>query len=101
MIATNFSIVSLPFCLLVATVLRIEALFIPYYLTVMAVGLITAIILPRIPPLSRRVDSYLPAAGKQLTEETAGDGSRFRQALDLAVRRAADNGLRLTCHGHQ
>ena len=46
-IATNFSVVSLPFCLVIATVLGIEGRFFEYYLVVAAAGVITAMILPR------------------------------------------------------
>ena len=70
-IATNFSVVSVPFALLVAKTVGVDDRFLDYYLAVVITGVITAIILPRIPPLSRFKDEpfrYLAsAAGKSIS----------------------------------
>jgi nucleoside recognition membrane protein YjiH len=58
-IATNFSIVSIPFSLVVATVSGIGDLFISWYAFVMLARLAAAFIVPRIPPLSRKSDTFL------------------------------------------
>lgn len=86
-IATNFSVVSLPFCLLVAQFTNMGHLFIQYYLTVVVAGLIAAMILPRIPPLSRMQDSYSDA-GKQISEDIATDENVFRSGLRKAMEKA-------------
>ena len=86
-IATNFSVVSLPFCLLVAQFTGMGHLFVQYYLTVVVAGLVTAMILPRIPPLSRMQDSY-SEAGRQISEELESGENLFRSGLRKAVEKA-------------
>lgn len=86
-IATNFSIVSLPFCVIVAQFVGLSHLFVEYYLTVVAAGLIAALITPRIPPLSRISDFY-SEAGKQLNEELLADGGLWKSGLTAALRKA-------------
>ena len=86
-IATNFSIVSLPFCVVVAKFAGLGHVFIPYYVTVCIAGLITAIILPRIPPLSRIPDEY-SEAGKQITEDEIGDSGLLKAGYEAALAKA-------------
>lgn len=89
-IATNFSIVSITFALLVANFTEIGHLFVPFYLTVTASGLVAAIIVPRLPPLSRKRDDYWPATGKRQVPDDNGAGlSLFRWGLERAMQRAA------------
>ncbi len=93
-IATNFSIVSLPFCVIVAEFAGLGHLFVPYYLTICVAGLVSAMIMPRIPPLSWIADEY-SAAGNQAPPEPEVSDSLFRQGLDAAVQKAsAAPGLR-------
>jgi len=87
-IATNFSVVSLPLCLVVAQFSGLGHLFWPYYLTVVAAGLIAAMIMPRIPPLSRKADSY-SEAGRQIEELPASGEGLMRAGLRKAVSKAA------------
>lgn len=90
-IATNFSVVSLPFCVVIAEFVQLGHVFVPFYLTVCCAGLITAIVMPRIPPLSKIPDQY-SEAGKQRSErdrlsgeEPAGSLTRgFLAALERA-----------------
>ncbi len=56
-IATNFSVVSVPFALLVAKTVGVGDRFPEYYMAVVITGVITAMIMPRIPPLSRFKDT--------------------------------------------
>ncbi|WBW99171.1 YjiH family protein [Oceanirhabdus sp. W0125-5] len=58
-ISTTFSAVSITFSLVVISQVGLSHLFIPYYGTVILCGVITAIIVPRIPPLSKIDDTYL------------------------------------------
>ncbi len=83
-IATNFSVVSVPFCVIVANAVGIEALFLQYYLIVVICGLVAALITPRLPPLSRIPDAY-SEAGKQLHEDLAPAGGLFRTGLAAAL----------------
>ncbi|MDI6401526.1 YjiH family protein [Balneolaceae bacterium ANBcel3] len=87
-IATNFSIVSIAFSLVVINFVDLNHMFIPYYGTVVITGLITAIILPRIYPLSRKPDTYYEPVGRQLVEEKKFSGSFVRDSLLKALERA-------------
>ena len=87
MIATNFSVVSLPFCLVVAQFTGLGHMFFQYYLTVVVAGLIAAMIMPRIPPLSRKADDY-SEAGKQIKEDASGDEGALRAGLRKAIAKA-------------
>lgn len=87
-IATTFSIASVAFSLVVAQVIGIGHLFIPFYLTVCAGSIVAAIIMPRIPPLSRKSDTYYEPVGQQIDESKPAGISSFawgwQQALDKA-----------------
>lgn len=87
-IATNFSVVSVPFCVLVANTVGLAHLFIPFYLTVVFAGLVTAVILPRIPPLSRIPDDY-SEVGKQLEENLHPPEGLLRSGVDAAMKKCA------------
>lgn len=86
-IATNFSVVSLPFCVIVAQFVGLSHLFVEYYLTVVVAGLIAALITPRIPPLSRIPDRY-SEMGKQLNEDVSGTGGLWKSGLSAALKKA-------------
>ena len=88
-VATNFSIVSLPFSLVVAETAGLEHLYFSWYLTVLAACLICAAIMVRIPPLVRIPNRYFAAAGKRVHEVKGADESNFRWGLKQAVARAA------------
>ena len=86
-IATNFSVVSVPFCVIVANTVGIEALFLQYYLIVVICGLAAALITPRLPPLSRIPDTY-SEAGKQLHENLNPEGGLLRAGLEAALEKS-------------
>lgn len=85
-IMTNFSLVSIPFCMVVAGTLHVERLFPLLYLTVTIVGLWLAIIAVRIPPLSTVADDY--RGEPQLKEEVPQGNSLVSWALAAALERA-------------
>ncbi|MBB3231895.1 YjiH family protein [Halomonas stenophila] len=87
-IATNFSIVSIAFALLVTSFIGINHLFVPFYLTVVVAGLVAAVIVPRLPPLSRKPNSYHEPVGCQIQEENTGNQNLLRYSLGMAVARA-------------
>ncbi|SHL32094.1 YjiH family protein [Halomonas caseinilytica] len=87
-IATNFSIVSIAFALLVTSFIGINHLFIPFYLTVVVAGLIAAVIVPRLPPLSRKPNTYYEPVGCRIAEERTGSTGLLRYSLGMAVARA-------------
>ncbi|UYG00402.1 MULTISPECIES: YjiH family protein [unclassified Halomonas] len=88
-IATNFSVASIAFSLLVVNFVDLNHLFVPFYFTVVVSGLIAAIIVSRIPPLSLKSDDYHEPVGCQIREENTGRAGLFRYSLQQATRRAA------------
>jgi nucleoside recognition membrane protein YjiH len=86
-IATNFSVVSLPFCVIVAQFVGLSHLFVEYYLTVVVAGLIAALITPRIPPLSR-IPNFYSEVGKQLNEDVSTEGGLWKSGLTKALDKA-------------
>src|SRR5690625_1841999 len=67
-IGTTFSIVSITFSLVIISEMNLSHMFLPFYLTVVIAGLIAAIIMPRIPPLSRKPDTYIDTSIEGLDE---------------------------------
>lgn len=57
-ISTSFSAVSITFSLVVISQVGLSHMFVPFYLTVSFAGIVAAIIVPRIPPLSRKSNTY-------------------------------------------
>ncbi len=58
-IGVSFSLVSITFCLVVINQVGLGHMFVPFYLTVCFACLIAAIILPKLPPLSKKKDCYI------------------------------------------
>ncbi|MEP0202992.1 MAG: nucleoside recognition domain-containing protein [Halioglobus sp.] len=86
-IATNFSIVSLPFCLVMATVAGVEEHFFSWYAVVVLACLTCALILCRIPPLARIPDTYFTELDRAEAKVPTSDPVLAR-ALTAAVTRA-------------
>lgn len=57
-IATTFSAVSITFSLVVISQVKLEHMFVPFYLIVTVAGIIASIIVPKLPPLSRIPETY-------------------------------------------
>ena len=87
-IMTNFSLVSIPFCLLVADTVGISNLFPAFYLCICVVGIILAVIIARIPPIRTIPDTYQEQAGKQLHEEVPQEKGILNYALEISCKRA-------------
>lgn len=87
-IMTNFSLVSIPFCLLIANTIGISYLFPAFYLCICLVGVVLAVILVRIPPISTLPDTYQEKVGKKLVEEVPQEKGAFAYAVELACGRA-------------
>lgn len=89
-ICTNFSVVSVSFSLVVIEYIGLGHLFVPYYLAVIGIGFIAALITPRLPPLNRIADNFIdgnPAKGSRTYEP----GVRLLPiALNQALDRAAN-----------
>jgi nucleoside recognition membrane protein YjiH len=87
-IATNFSVASIAFTLLITGFIGLNHMFIPLYFTVVVAGLAAAVIIPRIPPLSWKQDRYYEPVGRQLPEEAPTEGGLLRASVEGAVERA-------------
>lgn len=87
-VATNFSVVSVSFSLLIATVSGIEHLFINWYLSIFIACMICTIILVRIPPLSRLNDDYYGHRTPQ--NNHPAQGPMINQAIHNAITRASN-----------
>lgn len=89
-IATTFSAVSITFSIVVLAQVDLMEYFGAYYLLICLIGLMCAFIMPRIPPLSRKTDTYM-VAGKAMGEDLpAGFSSSFAYGLHLARQRVAE-----------
>ncbi|MDT8860164.1 YjiH family protein [Alkalihalobacillus sp. MEB130] len=88
-VATNFSIASIAFSLIIARFLDIDDMFVQFYFTVIVTGIVAAIICPRIPPLSKKKDEYYEPVGKQIDEIVPDGVSSFRWGVEQAVEKAS------------
>lgn len=68
-IATTFSVVSITFCLVVLETIGIEKYFLQFYGSVIFVGFILALIMPRIFPLSRKADLLIDGSTRPKNHE--------------------------------
>ncbi|WP_163969679.1 YjiH family protein [Oceanobacillus halotolerans] len=89
-ISTCFSTVSLPFCLVIAGMLEVDHLFPIFYLTIVIAGIVSAVIIPRIPPISKIPDTYYTE--NQYQEDVPENMSKLQWALQQAVKRAKGAG---------
>jgi len=95
-IGTTFSVVSITFSLVIIQQVELEAMFVPFYLTVLLSGVVAALIMPRIPPLSRKPDDYADGQKNQL-DETLPDSYKKQSfgivkfGFDKAKQRADQN----------
>ncbi|WP_164667530.1 YjiH family protein [Virgibacillus doumboii] len=92
-IGTTFSVVSITFTLVVIEQVGLGHMFIPFYLTVIAAGFVAALIMPRIPPLSTKADTYVSEAEGGIEEEIPEGYNSFtfgyRKALDRASKESS------------
>ena len=87
-IMTNFSLVSIPFCMVVAETLNISDHFLALYGIVTAIGLFLAVIGVRMPPLSSIPDAY-QGGKKNISEDVPENVSLLGWAVQCALQRAA------------
>jgi nucleoside recognition membrane protein YjiH len=85
-IATTFSAVSITFSLVVLSQVGLEHLFLPFYFIVSIAGVIAAIIVPKLPPLSKIPDVYYVEHENQ--EDIPEGVSYWQYGMELALRKA-------------
>nr|WP_212925932.1 YjiH family protein [Oceanobacillus sp. J11TS1] len=89
-IGTTFSVVSITFSIVIISYLQLDSYFGPFYLTLIIAGLACAIIIPRIPPLSRKSNTNYGEKEK-VDEAAPNDMSSFKWGIQGAVQQAKKN----------
>lgn len=90
-IGTTFSAVSITFSLVVISQVKLEHLFLPFYLTVCAAGVVAAFIVPKLPPLSWKNDKYIDNSHREAEHELTPAGHNvFSWGLDQALIKATN-----------
>ena len=90
-IATTFSAVSITFSLVVLNQVGLMQYFGVYYLIICFIGVVCAIVCPRIPPLSRKKDTYL-VPGRAMPETLPeGYKNAHEYGMALAMQRVSEH----------
>ncbi|WP_257347047.1 YjiH family protein [Pseudalkalibacillus decolorationis] len=84
-IGTTFSVVSITFSIVVLKQVGLGEYFGPYYLTIAIAGVIAALITPRIPPLSRKKNTYSETTGNRNVEVIPEGKSPLKWGLEEAA----------------
>ena len=87
-IGTTFSVVSITFTLVVISEVDLGHMFVPFYLTVLVAGAVAALIMPRIPPLSRYPDTYINENAEKIDESIPKERHMGEYAYEQALKRA-------------
>ena len=85
-IATTFSAVSITFSLVVISQVGLEHMFLPFYLVVTLAGLVAAVIVPKLPPLSKVPDTYYTEMPHR--EDIPQGKTAAQYGIDLALKKA-------------
>ena len=91
-LGTTFNIVSVTFIVVILGQLSLEHMFGPFYLTLILAGLGAAIIMPRIPPLSRIPDEFIDGTAGTTAQAEAHHSTESESALRRGWRHAVDRG---------
>lgn len=99
-IMTNFSLVSVPFCMVIAGILRLESYFPVFYMLICGIGIILAVILPRIYPICSIPKSYCQGEMNVIDEETPKGKSKLLWAFQQGSEAAREfNGRKIITMG--
>lgn len=90
-IATNFSVISIPFTLIFTTTVGLEHMFVQVYFTIVASSFVAAIIMPRIPPLSRKSNTYHEPIGNQSNDSIPNGYTYLEWAVKKGIEKADTN----------
>ena len=89
-IASCFSISSLPFSIVIAETLGLSHMFFAFYGSICIATFVAGIIIPRLGPVSKIKDEYFEGAEKDIAEETPEGVSTFSWAVTQATKRASN-----------
>ena len=89
-VGTTFSAVSITFSLVVIAQVKLEHLFLPFYGTICLAGFVAAIIIPRLPPLSLKKDTYIDGSKPEKDADAVPCGhTSFSWGMELALAKAS------------
>jgi len=88
-IATTFSAVSITFSLVVISEVGMDHMFLPFYLTATVAGIVCAILVPKLPPLSKIPDTYYTSVPHR--EDIPNGMTPAQYGLDLALKKAENS----------
>ncbi len=89
-VATTFSAVSITFSIVVLSQVDLMEYFGIYYLAICLIGVVCAIVVPRIPPLSLKKDTYLVEGNAMPETLPEGYTSLTSYGIDLALKRVSE-----------
>lgn len=87
-IGTTFSLVSITFSLVVCDTVGLGHMFIPFYLVVTVAGLIAAVLIPKIPPLSKKKDLFYNGIDNTTSSDIPEGYTPFKYGLKNALEKA-------------
>lgn len=89
-VGTTFSAVSITFSLVVIAQVELEHLFLPFYGAICLAGLVAAVIIPRLPPLSRKKNEFIDGSKPHEDADAIPEGhTTFSWGLELALKKSA------------
>lgn len=89
-VGTTFSAVSITFSLVVLAQVKLEQYFLPFYGSICLAGIVAAIIIPRIPPLSFKKNLYVDGSAPDKDVDLIPQGhNSFSWGFKLALDKAA------------
>lgn len=91
-IGTTFSVVSITFAIVVIGEIGLASYFLPYYATVILAGVILALIMPRIYPLTRKPTTFIDGTPQESQSEEVPKGYNVAShGLEKALEKANRN----------
>ncbi|MBF9003496.1 YjiH family protein [Vibrio nitrifigilis] len=89
-VATTFSAVSITFSLVVIAQVGLEQMFLPFYGSICLAGVVAAVIIPRLPPLRWKKDTYIDGTQPHPDADAIPVGeTAFSWGLKLALNKAS------------
>lgn len=89
-VGTTFSAVSITFSLVVIAQVELEHLFLPFYGAICLAGFVAAVIIPRLPPLSYKKDTFIDGSERSEDADAAPAGhTTFSWGMKLALEKAS------------
>lgn len=89
-VGTTFSAVSITFSLVVIAQVELEHLFLPFYGAVCLAGIVAAIIIPRLPPLSTKKDTFIDGTKPEKDADAIPEGyTSVSWGMELALAKAS------------